>query len=376
MSLRPILTVGAGNTESLVEVEAVNMGQKHVVPAVIMSVGGSAVNHACRLLASGYPALPLVPIGDDDTGATIKRLVSHAAARGGLSEGERGRLSRWMDSITQVGETSGHTTILVEGGGRRTIFSETGSVTRGFPDVCARALLSIEPAELAAVVIGHIHADAAPGEGLPYGQSGKITSGLIAQFRGQVPIVANLGRSQYRLGSERWEEELRDVRLLQLAYAEAAEFTSTSPERPVGLVAMARWFRERRINAVITVDRFGAVGVANGSEDAVVAWPHDLGDRMVDATGAGDALTAGLAAAVSGREASLGLDVDSLSRCMEAAQPWAAYACTRMGGATDCPSEQDLRRFAAEVTPFRPMEKLKLDDKNTFLWLLDRAFLS
>jgi len=374
LRVKPILTVGAGNTETLIGVRSVALGQKHVVPATMTSVGGSAVNHACRLLAAGHEALPLVPLGDDRFGDTIKETVLAAAEKGGLTAKKVGTLTTWLDTITQPGESTAQTTILVEDGGRRTIFSEMSTVSVGFADVCRSALDMLGSTPLSAVIIGHIHADAVSGEATVGDQGGGITSTVIERFRGKAPIVANLGRSQYRLGSERWAKELRHVHLLQLAYAEAAEFTGSTPDAPEGLVAMARWFQEQGINAVITVDKFGAVGVSRGSEEAVVAWPLDLDDRIVDTTGAGDALAAGLAAALSAQGESRDFNLDRLKVCMEAAHPWAAYACTRMGGAQDCPSNQELRAFASEVTPFRPMEKLPLRDKSSLLWLLDRAF--
>jgi sugar/nucleoside kinase (ribokinase family) len=363
---RPILTVGAANAERLTEVEAIRLGEKHLTSPALLGGGGSAVNHACRLLAVGIPALPLFPLGDDEAGALVREALASAARTGALPEDEDARLRSWLDGLVQPGTTTGSSTVVVERGGRRTAFSEVGTASHGFEAVCRRCIEALDPESLEAVVVGHVHADAVLG--------GRITSGLLERFAGRTLVVANLGRSQYRLGSGRWLSELREVDVVQLSAEEAMEFAA-SASRPLStLRAVAEWFQENGLTTVVTIDRFGAVGLFRGDSRVVLAWPYELGSAMRDGTGAGDAFAAGLAAFLARDAGGHATSIQQLRRAMEEARTWAAYACTRLGGASDCPTRQQLGAFTARTAAAYHVEVVSLSRADEYLRVLDGAF--
>ena len=371
-----ILTVGAANAERLIRAAHLSVGRKQVVPPALLTAGGSAVNHACRLLAAGYQALSLIPLGKDDIGQLVCRTIFDAAKTGNLSEPETAFLKKWLDAVAQPDRTTGYTTIIVEQDGRRSIFSETGSSSERFGETCAGMLSSIEPETVCAVIIGHVHADAEPRADIPYGRKGAITSSIIAHFVDNTPIVANIGRSQYRLGPSRWLEELAKVDIVQFAYDEAKEFASLEDRQSPNLAEIVEWFQSNGITAVLTFDRFGALGTVPNQDRVVLAWPYDLGAKMVDGTGAGDAMAAGLAAHMATHGPARHWTIENLRDAMHTGRSWAGYACTELGGAANCPSKSQLEEFAKEASTFREVEIIRRSDADSFLWLLDRAFSS
>ncbi|TPV96735.1 MAG: hypothetical protein B7733_03265, partial [Myxococcales bacterium FL481] len=284
---RSVLTVGAANVERVIVCGRLSPGDKHLVAPGVETAGGSALNHSCRLLAAGFSALPLVPLGDDVAGDTVRRVVFDAVRA--RDECGGGNLTSWFDRLARRGATTSVTTVVVEADGRRTVLTERGSASDSYPAVAADVLDELSPSEISGVLIGHIHSDRASAQNA----GGRTTSRVIDRFVDDVPVVANLGRTQYRLGPERWLDELRRVDLFQLSLLEAREFCGIA--RP-SVRVIARWFQERGINALITVDRFGALGVLRDCRDVVFAWPDDLGDAVRDTTGAGDAMAAALMA--------------------------------------------------------------------------------
>ena len=241
---KDILTFGAGNAERLILVDEFLRGQKHVVEPSVLTAGGSAVNHACRLLAMGHLALPVMAIGDDEVGSLVIGTLLNAADRGDIPNAERDRLDTWMKALQQPGASTPYTTIVVERSGQRSIFTEAGTASARFPAICGETLARMEMDTVGCVLIGHIHSDAAA----PGGNNGASTSRIIEKFAGRVPVVANFGRSQYRLGPRRWKAEITRVELFQLSFDEAVELALADGRKFDSLRELVEWYRGLDIN--------------------------------------------------------------------------------------------------------------------------------
>jgi hypothetical protein len=73
--------------------------------------------------------------------------------------------------------------------------------------------------------------------------------------------------------------------VFQLNLHEMRRFFSQRNAR-VSLFDIVQWFRERRITAVITLDKFGAIGTYKDGRDGIIlAWPFEI-QGFVDSTGA------------------------------------------------------------------------------------------
>ena len=126
---------------------------------------------------------------------------------------------------------------------------------------------------------------------------------------------------------------------------------------------------------MITLDKFGAIATCGHKPRGVyIAWPHDLAN-IVDTTGAGDAFGSGLVASMfSGN--------DHLADGLERASLWAAYACTTLGAANDCPTPDELKMFESTIPPSLrgemdvTVQMTGIRDIDRMLWLFDRAYKS
>ena len=363
---KPILAIGAANAERILRVASLTPDAKAVVAPTKEGAGGSAVNHTCRLLAAGVSTRPLVPMGRDHPGKLVRDAIRKAAKTGAMAAEQRRDLTNWMTRLTQPGCTTGYSTIIVEDNGRRTSFSETATSSEHFAQLCEDILETVTAEDVSGVVIGHIHSDAASTDAAPTAQlrarPGAITSGMVSRFAGRVPVVANLGRSQYMQGPSRWLRDMRRVDLVQMTFDEAVEFLAIDRVACPSLREVATWFRANRIAAVITVDQSGAIGIAKDDERVVLARPYELGPDLVDSTGAGDAMAAGLVAFLSALESTAALDAESLRSGLDQATAWAACACRTLGGATDCPSRSDLLAFTGRYGKHPHAEVVSFDD--------------
>jgi sugar/nucleoside kinase (ribokinase family) len=171
---------------------------------------------------------------------------------------------------------------------------------------------------------------------------------------------------------------LRDsVDVFQLDIGEIRRFCLDASLPDASLESVLAWFRER-CTVVVTLERFGAIGQLVGSDRPVAAWPFVL-DELVDSTGAGDAMGAGIVT-------SMGLDdfdepgIDPLTRlerfeaALEFGRVCGAYACTTPGGATACPSLEELAHFEAQMRVRRSSTSVDNHVTRHELFLIDRAF--
>jgi sugar/nucleoside kinase (ribokinase family) len=355
-----ILVVGSGNAETVLDLNTeLVLGQKHNVKRVEL-YGGSGVNYALRLTRyDGTRVLPILSIGADVIGISIRNALLDAMASTIGQEVEEARIKVFdfvadTDFFCQGLTTPQSTVVTVQD--KHTIFREEMRGAEHFRAFAERRLDEVRAMEgaavyIGAVMIGHIYADR---PGLSPGYEGWITRTLIDRYRDRAILFANFGESQYCLGSAFWEDTLPTLTVFQLSIQEAREFFGgcrlngkpSGGARP-SLIEMVRWFQERRITAVITLDRFGAVASYRDHEGVFFAPAFDL-DAFEDSTGAGDAFGAGLvhtlchlAPARAGGEVS----DDAFGAALRRARMWAAHACTTRGAASHCPSRQELDAF-------------------------------
>ena len=111
------------------------------------------------------------------------------------------------------------------------------------------------------------------------------------------------------------------------------------------LSQMIEWFRIRKINAIVTSGRFGAIGTFEDGEEGIVFAPPIKLNRFVDSTGAGDAFMAGLTSKIYKANA---LTFQGYYDAIAEARTWAAYACTTLGAASNCPSRNKLEELKAQ----------------------------
>ena len=379
-----ILVVGSGNAETVLDLgDDLVIGQKHDVKRVEL-YGGSGVNYALRLAHyDGTRVLPILSIGQDAIGRSIQQELLQAMDAGRV----RTPASDFMahPDLLCIGLTTPQSTV-VTANEQRTIFREA---MRGAEHFCAFAerrleeVLALDGSTLnvGAAMIGHIYADR---PGVCTAEGGSITRRVIDAFRDRAILFANFGESQYCLGALFWEQDLRALTVFQLSVEEARHFFWGCDRRaqrrpaqaaPGSLADKLRWFQEREITAVLTLDRFGAVATFRGSKGVVFAPAFEL-DSFLDSTGAGDAFGAGLVHSLcqAGRPPTL----EEFVAAIATARLWSAYACTTRGAASECPSQVELAAFEDELhqkgqAP-EQIDCRDLADWDGILRILDKAY--
>jgi sugar/nucleoside kinase (ribokinase family) len=280
-----------------------------------------------------------------------------------------------------IGLTTPQSTV-VTANEQRTIFREAMRGAEHFGGFAERRLAEVlsmhgVSVDVRAVMIGHVYADR-PGVCTPEG--GAVTKRVIHAFRDRALLFSNFGESQYCLGPSFWEEELRALTVFQLSVQEAHQFFSRcGRERasgvPRSLADMLRWFQEREITAVLTLDRFGAVATFHGLEGVFFAPAFEL-DDFEDSTGAGDAFGAGLVHSLCRAEGPPTLE--GFCSAIKSARLWSAHACTTRGAASRCPSQAELEAFEADLRQ-KGQDPDQVDCRDLAAWdgilrILDRAY--
>jgi len=369
---RLVVTVGGANGERVLRVEPAKfrLGTKHTMAPPKIVAGGSSVNHACRLLAMGIQVFPVLPIVNDGIGQVIAETLDASANVGNCTLDVENLYMEGNDLATPF-------TTILSVGTQRTVLNEfSDSLIKAFPKHCDNRLATFQRygsqnrtdiKRADAVMIGHIHADRRDHPGLGGGISDSIIRGFHAEG---IDVFTNFGSSQYRLGTTRWGFLLDRVKCFQLDIDEMREFCRDADL--LMLEDMLNWFKDK-CTVVITMERMGAVACLKGSESVVLAWPYDLKPGEIkDSTGAGDAFAAGIVASALERP----LDSDeALCKALENGRLWGAYACTKLGGANECPTHQELDGFKSKHRLFLETECKSMDEARPMLRILDRVFL-
>lgn len=347
----PIIVVGSGNGEYVLKCKGdLSVGHKHQVELIDL-FGGSGVNHALRLLSYGCEVLPIIPVGDDRLGNNIRDAILGAARIAHAAD----RVIDFISSahfFTPNIETASSTVVIH--GDRRTIFSQELQGKQYFYQQLVRRLDEIDTileSDPSALFIGHLHSD---GPGDNEDVTGQCTKHLVDRYRNKTLIYTNFGSSQIRLGVKYWESYLRHVDIVQLNLSEAKEFFAQS-NLDHSLSEIIKWFGSKGISAVITLDRFGAIGAHKDNTNTIIlARPViDIKD-VVDTTGAGDAFAAGMLADLHAKPSD---SIHEFLSAIETARLWAAYACTTIGASGKCPDARILNNYKTDI--FSDKEKTK-----------------
>jgi sugar/nucleoside kinase (ribokinase family) len=351
--------------------------------------GGGGYNYTCRLLAMGIPVIPILAIGDDSLARRIQESLKGYIER--LPDSCRDRISSFvMDDRFLCRELNTvESAIIVSGPAGRTIFTEEPQNATAFAQFVERRLQTLEEEfsdlHVRAVMIGHLYADNQKfieADGGRFGADGSrlMTKRLVERFQGRF-VFAKFGESQYERGDIAWEDCLEKLDIFQLSMKEIRKFFKAGTWKASGspsLEEIIRCLRGHTKCAVVTMDKFGAVAVErNKANRLLIAWPHVI-PNLVDPTGAGDAFGAGLVAWRFRNEGRW-----DLRSALEQARDWAAYACTTLGAANECPNEADLERFKNKIADWRRPTGLpdyEVDVTNDegqyrkLLWLFDKAY--
>jgi len=106
--------------------------------------------------------------------------------------------------------------------------------------------------------------------------------------------------------------------------------------------------QELDINMIITLDKFGALGIMKEEKETLfMARPINNIEGFVDSTGAGDAFCAGMTSKLKGNKTFSRLD---FKEAMERGRSWATYACKSYGGANHCPDKIAIDTFHHDKT--------------------------
>jgi hypothetical protein len=302
--------------------------------------GGSSVNHACRLLAMGIDVHPILPLAKSDPLSETIVSALGAAEKAGHARYRRGKLQ-----LPGAQLKTPYTTIIRQGGSRAALNEFSVELMERFRDHGEHHLDGLAGARRPpdVVMLGHVHADRSPPGRGEVGFDGALSERfLTSACLGDARRYVNFGSAQYRLGTRRWEALLREqVSVFQLDIGEVRSFCADAGLANLSLEAILGWFRER-CTVVITLERFGAIGQLVGSDAPVAAWPYLLED-VRDSTGAGDAMGAGIVAAMLARPFDDEQEPEETRLAKFAAalgfgRVCAAHACTTLGGASECPT--------------------------------------
>ncbi len=369
----PIIVVGSASIEYVIKLdgdEKIALDSKQTV-SVEERIGGSGVNYATRLLAHGRDVLPILPLANDIRGRKIQEELVRVSDQGSVSATARSFVNSDRFFTTQPGTKSQTSFVVVDNSNkRRTIFSERlggpGKESYGKMIVDhlrdrvneVGDLLSEARKSTNSVLIGHIHAD---NEEFGASKNMECTRMIMERFGKHSLTYANLGKSQFKLGIDAWGDLLHDFDVLQLNLEEAKEFF-----RAKSLTEILNALKEHHVTTVVTMEKFGAIGVHRDNPSTVyVTWPSLRASEIVDTTGSGDAFAAAMVAQLKGKK-----DFDSamFSEALKTAAAWAAHACQSYGGAGNCPSTNEVDQLLGVVSE-RSGDRLE-----EILRILDIAF--
>lgn len=347
----PVLTAGSGNGENIIKLDCEFECNQKYTGEYFHFVGGSGVNYAQRLAAAGVDVVPVLPVGEDAIGKKIREMILRHLVQGNQDHGF-GKVYVSSDQFFMDGVTTSFSTIIIDKNQTRTCFSQQEPSPVNYQAHVRDALsfLEKENQPVSALIIGHIHSDSRQQNP---DNPGETTKYLIDRFAGKSLVCANFGTSQISLGINFWEPYLDKIDVFQLNLPEMQRFFTGSGHRadPLDLI---HWFMEKRITAIITLDKKGALGIHNNGKPSLVWAPGNALPGFKDSTGAGDAFMSGLVSELRDhREISL----DKFARAMQTGQKWAEYACGSLGASSDCPTRERLAEADTSKVEILPLDR-------------------
>ncbi len=220
-----VLTAGGANVEHAYSLpRPFEPDAKYTIDPQPRLAGGSSVNHSCRLLAMGARVEPILPAAKSDpVSGVIVSALEEAEATGG------GSFRRTDLLVRGPGLTTPFTTIIRHDRSRAVLNEFSPAMMRAYHGHVERHLARFEERRGAVprvLLLGHVHADRAPGPDREVGYDGTITARLLTHpgLAGTRRYV-NFGRAQYELGARHWSRLLRDrVDVFQLDIGEIRRF--------------------------------------------------------------------------------------------------------------------------------------------------------
>ncbi len=329
----PVIAVGSGNLEHiLIPKGAVHLGRKHL-SSTVEQIGGSCINYFLRMVTAGFEAFPIPQIGNDKLGIQIQQRLIQLCREMELTENIIDFISSPAFLIPEV-QTS-HATIVVHDG-MRTIFSQMQSGSDASRDHILQRFASLTTlkAKNASLVVGHVPLDQQPH------REGFVTREILSMAPADWLVLMNPGSSQYQLGLNHWREELEEVDIIQLNLHEIKTFFGNSG-LPTSLSQIIDHLVKASVTAIITLNKFGAIGIHHGSKCIVTADPLPI-PNLTDPTGAGDAFAAGVVCSLNGKKK---CSIDAFMKAIQTGRLWASYACTSLGASGNCPDTAQLSSF-------------------------------
>jgi len=321
-----ILVIGGANIEYILKSKTpIEMGGKNFVDIEEL-FGGSGMNYASRLLASGEDVLPILFVGDDSVGEKIyDKIISYKNAQ-----------DIKKDQFFVPNLTTPRSTIVVDGN-NRTIFSQDQNYNNIFKSFIEGRLDQVY--DIDTVIIGHIHSDRGA---INTDRSMLSTSHIIKRFSQTDSLIyVNLGASQLEYGFDFWEEDMGEIDILQLNIDELKQFIKDGES--LDLFSLVKKLKKVGISAVITLDQFGALGIYKGEVDCLFLARAIINEvDFVDSTGAGDAFCSGMVSSLAG---SKDFTKEQFKEAMGVGRSWASYACNSYGGANECPTDHEIKIF-------------------------------
>ena len=328
-----IVVIGGANMEYILKPhgELIDGGKNFV--EIDELFGGSGVNYSLRLLSYGELVFPILFLGDDRTGEMI---FSE------LSRYKKSENSYFFDKDSFfVPRLKTIRSVIVVDGHKRTILSEDLNKENIFFDFVKNRVDTLKCVN--SVIIGHIHNDR---KEINDDDSKLTTKFIIDYYRDKdVLIYANFGASQLEYGFSFWSKYIKDIDILQLNIEEFKTFLGE--DKSCSLEILINKIRDIGINAIITLDKFGAIGVLKSQDNAIFfARPISKIDGFIDSTGAGDAFCAGMVSYLGGKKE---IKKDEFMVSMEYARTWATYACKSYGGANSCPNKDEIESYHTKL---------------------------
>jgi len=338
MEDKNIVVIGGANLEYIITSEnEIIPGSKNAVNIEEL-YGGSGVNYTLRLLHTGEHVYPILFLGDDHAGHQIQAEIATALT----ANNPKIRYFIEENAFFIPSVDTPKSTIIVEGN-HRTILTQDKNSKNTFRTFVSERLKKVE--NVSSVIIGHIHNDKPAISHIPENLS---TVFVIKYFHNKnILIYANFGASQLEHGFAFWKNHLPFIDILQLNIYELKKFFHEGSNDYPTLERIVATLQKLHISAIITLDKFGAVGILKNAKDTVfLARPIDLGEKFTDSTGAGDAFCAGMVSALNGKKE---ISTREFKEAMEIARSWAVYACMSYGGANNCPSAEAIETFHKHI---------------------------
>lgn len=338
----PIIAVGSGNMEHILTAEgAVRLGHKHAVSAVEL-LGGSCINYFLRLVSAGFETFPIPQVGNDNIGIRLQKRLIQMCRQLKLKDPLKNQVLDFISTpdFLVPGIKTSMAAIVVHDG-LRTIFSQmhSGSDIAREHILQRFSLLTATHQKGASVLIGHV-----PMDGQRH-REGMVTKQILSMTPQHWFTMFNPGHRQYQLGIQFWEKELHKADIIQLNLSEIKTFFSESG-LPNTLSQVIEYLGERSVSAVITLNKFGAIGMYQGDTDRLIIAPPMPVIDLVDPTGAGDAFASGIVGAIDGNKS---FSFDALVSAIKTGRLWASYACTTLGASDGCPTMDQLHGFNSAI---------------------------